>query len=63
MPILIFVLIAIVGLMVIVAMTGDEDYGIECQNDIPCQECGKCYNEHPGTAFGHSYVYPRDIHR
>lgn len=55
-----------IGLVIVVLLatavyTVDEDDYI-CESDVPCQECGKCYSDHPGSAFSnHSYTYPRDF--
>lgn len=42
-----------------------KDDSLGCEDDIPCQECGRCYGDHLNANHvgGHTYIYPRDLHR
>ena len=56
--------VALIAFLAIVAVKTDDHSG-ECTTDIPCQECGACYGDHFNASLtnGHTYVYPRDLHR
>ena len=48
--------------MILLSPTDNERLG--CEDDIPCQECGRCCGDHLNADLGrHTYVYPRDLHR
>lgn len=58
----------VILLMIVAAVYREPDEQDDCTQDIPCQECGKCYGDHIGASAAsgynrHAYVYPRDLHR
>ena len=66
MWLLVFIGVALFIILVVVTLLPEPDLeGREgCEEDIPCQECGRCYGDHINAmGISHTYRYPRDLHR
>lgn len=62
MALLVFIgIITVVVIVAVMALEGqDEQDALGCEDDVPCQECGKCFNDHINAlGVGHTYRYPR----
>lgn len=55
----------LVVIMVAVLLAPMNEDVLGCEDDIPCQECGRCYGDHinANVVPNHTYIYPRDLHR
>lgn len=50
----------LVGLVILALVPEEDEPPLGCDNDVPCQECGRCFDSHINAlGVGHPYRYPR----